>query len=53
MRRVARCAGVDKPIGPLVPSPHTFITAAPDASVPLHDVQEAASHADSPDRYPL
>src|SRR5262249_20878611 len=25
---------------------HAFITAAPDAGVPLRDVQEAASHAD-------
>ena len=52
VRRVARYAGVDKPIGP-----HTlrqaFITAAPDASVPLRDVQEAASHADPPDHYAL
>lgn len=45
VRRVARRAGVAKPIGP-----HTlrdaFITAALDAGVPLRDVQEAASHAD-------
>lgn len=44
VRCVARCAGVDKPIGP-----HTLrhaFTAALDAGVPLRDVQEAASHAD-------
>ena len=45
VRRVARRAGIAKPIGP-----HTlrqaFITAALDAGVPLRDVQEAASHAD-------
>ena len=45
VRRVARRAGIAKPI-----SPHTlrraFITAALDAGVPLRDVQEAASHAD-------
>jgi integrase/recombinase XerD len=45
VRRVARCAGIVKPVGP-----HTlrqaFITAALDAGVSLRDVQEAASHAD-------
>lgn len=45
VRRVARRAGIGKPN-----EPHTlrqaFITAALDASVPLRDVQEAASHAD-------
>jgi integrase/recombinase XerD len=45
VRRVARRAGIGKPVGP-----HTlrraFITAALDAGVPLRDVQEAASHAD-------
>jgi len=36
--------------GPRPPNPaalrHAFITAALDAGVPLHDVQEATSHAD-------
>jgi integrase/recombinase XerD len=45
VRRVARRAGVDKRIGPRTLR-HAFITAALDASVPLRDVQEAASHAD-------
>lgn len=44
--RVARRAGITKPVGR-----HTlrraFITAALDAGVPLRDVQEAASYADS------
>ena len=43
VRRVARRAGITKPVGPLS---HAFITAALDAGVPLRDVQEAASHAD-------
>jgi site-specific recombinase XerD len=45
VRRVARRASVDKPIGPHTLR-HAFITAALDAGVPLRDVQEAASHAD-------
>ena len=45
VRRVARCAGIDKPIGPHTLR-HAFITAALDGGVPLRDVQEAASHAD-------
>ena len=45
VRRVARPAGVDKPIGPHTLR-HALITAALDAGVPLRDVQEAASHAD-------
>jgi len=45
VRRVARPAAVDKPIGPHTLR-HAFITAALDAGVPLRDVQEAASHAD-------
>jgi site-specific recombinase XerD len=45
VRRVARRAGIDKPIGPHTLR-HAFITAALDAGVPLRDVQEAASHAD-------
>ena len=45
VRRVARRAGANKPIGPHALR-HTFITAALDAGVPLRDVQEAASHAD-------
>ena len=45
VRRVARRAGVNKPIGPHTLR-HAFITAALDTGVPLRDVQEAASHAD-------
>jgi len=45
VRRTARRAGITKPAGPRTPR-HAFITAAPDAGVPLRDVQEAASHAD-------
>jgi integrase/recombinase XerD len=43
--RVARRAGITKPVGPHTLR-HAFITAALDAGVPLRDVQEAASHAD-------
>jgi integrase/recombinase XerD len=45
VRQVARRAGIAKPVGPHTLR-HAFITAALDASVPLRDVQEAASHAD-------
>jgi integrase len=45
VRRVARCAGITKPVGPHTLQ-HAFITAALDAGVSLRDVQEAASHAD-------
>jgi integrase len=45
VRRVARQAGITKPVGPHTLR-HAFITAALDAGVPLRDVQEAASHAD-------
>jgi len=45
VRRVARRAGLTKPVGPHTLR-HAFITAALDAGVPLRDVQEAASHAD-------
>jgi integrase/recombinase XerD len=45
VRRVARRAGISKPMGPHTLR-HAFITAALDAGVPLRDVQEAASHAD-------
>jgi site-specific recombinase XerD len=45
VRRVARRAGITKPLGPHTLR-HAFITAALDAGVPLRDVQEAASHAD-------
>ena len=45
VRRLAKRAGVTKRISP--PSlRHSFITAAPDAGVPLRDVQIAARHAD-------
>jgi integrase len=44
VRRVARRAGITKPVGPHTLR-HAFITAALDAGVPLRDVQEAASHA--------
>jgi Phage integrase family len=46
VRRVARRAGISKPVGPHTLR-HAFITAASfDAGVPPRDVQEAASHAD-------
>ena len=45
VRRVARRAGITKPVGPHTLR-HAFITAALDAGVPLRDVQGAASHAD-------
>jgi integrase/recombinase XerD len=45
VRRIARRAGISKPVGPHTLG-HAFITAALDAGVPLRDVQEAASHAD-------
>ena len=45
VRRLARRAGITKPVGPHTLR-HAFITAALDAGVPLRDVQEAASHAD-------
>jgi integrase/recombinase XerD len=45
VRRIARQAGIIKPVGPHTLR-HAFITAALDAGVPLRDVQEAASHAD-------
>ncbi len=45
VRRVARRAGITKAVGPCTLR-HAFITAAPDAGVPLRDVREAASHAD-------
>jgi integrase/recombinase XerD len=45
VRRVARRAGISKPVGPHTLR-HAFITAALDAGVPLRNVQEAASHAD-------
>jgi integrase/recombinase XerD len=47
VRRVARRAGITKPVGPHTLR-HAFITAALDAGVSLRDVQEAASHADPP-----
>ena len=37
---------VRRKVGKIVRIRHAFITAAPDAGVPLRDVQEAASHAD-------
>jgi integrase/recombinase XerD len=46
VRRIARRAGINKRVGPHTVC-HAFITAALDAGVPLRDVQEAASHADS------
>ena len=45
VRRVARRAGIIKPVGPHTLR-HALITAALDAGVPLRDVQDAASHAD-------
>ena len=47
VRRVARWAGITKPVGPHTLR-HAFTTAALDAGVRLRDVQEAASHADPP-----
>jgi site-specific recombinase XerD len=46
VRRIARRAGISKRVGPHTLR-HAFITAALDAGVPLRDVQEAASHADT------
>jgi site-specific recombinase XerD len=45
VRRVARRAGITKPVGPHTLR-HAFITAALDAGVSLRYVQEAASHPD-------
>jgi integrase/recombinase XerD len=45
VRKVARRAGITKPVGPHTLR-HAFITAALDAGVPPRDVQVAASHAD-------
>jgi integrase len=45
VKRLARRAGITKRISPHSLR-HSFITAAPDARVPLRDVQDAASHAD-------
>jgi integrase/recombinase XerD len=45
VRKTARRAGIAKTVTPHTLR-HAFITAAPDAGVPLRDVQEAASHAD-------
>ena len=45
VRRIARRAGITKPVGPHTLR-HAFITAALDAGVPLRDVQIAAPHAD-------
>src|SRR6266852_2433753 len=45
VRKVARRAGITKPVGPHTLG-HAFITAALDAGVLLRDVQEVASHAD-------
>jgi integrase/recombinase XerD len=45
VKRLARRAGITKRVSPHSLR-HSFITAAPDAGVPLRDVQEAASHAD-------
>ena len=43
----ARTAGINKPVEPHTLR-HAFITTALDASVPLRDVQEAASRPDRP-----
>jgi integrase len=45
VKRLARRAGITKRISPHSLR-HSFLTAARDASVPMRDVQEAASHAD-------
>jgi len=44
VRRVARRAGITKPVGHAHPSARVHHRG--DAGVPLRDVQEAASHAD-------
>jgi site-specific recombinase XerD len=49
VRKTARRAGIGKTVTPHTLR-HAFITAALDAGVPLRDVQEAASHADPPER---
>lgn len=46
VRRVARRAGIIKPISPHSLRHSFIITAALDAGVPLRDVQIAARHAD-------
>ncbi len=45
VRRTARAAGVDKRLSPHSLR-HAFVTIALEAGVPLHDVQDAAGHAD-------
>lgn len=45
VRRLAKCAGINKRISPHSLR-HSYITAALDAGVPLRDVQIAARHAD-------
>jgi integrase/recombinase XerD len=45
VRKAARRAGIVKTVTPHTLR-HAFITVVLDAGVPLHDVQEAASHAD-------
>jgi integrase/recombinase XerD len=45
VRRLARCAGIDKPISPHSLR-HAAITAALDAGCSLRDVQDFARHAD-------
>jgi site-specific recombinase XerC len=50
VRRVARRAGITKPVGPHTLR-HAFITATLDAGVPLRDVQEAASLSEACPRH--
>ena len=45
VRRIARRAGMTKPVGPRTRR-QAFITAALDGGAPLRDAREAASHAD-------
>jgi site-specific recombinase XerD len=45
VRRIAKRAGITKPIGPHTLR-HAFTTAALDVGVPLRDVHHAASDAD-------
>jgi len=52
VRGVARRASIDKRTGPHTLR-HAFITAAPDAGVPLREVQEAASQREPPDDHAL
>ena len=53
VKRLAARAGISKRISPHTVRRLASITAALDAGVPLHDVQEAAPHADPANHDPL